>query len=49
VLEENIIMLTWNGRVMLNATNITALEEVDLEDFKKYAADMLQDKPHLWQ
>ena len=34
---------------MLNATNISALEQVDIEDLKKYSADMLQDKPHVWQ
>jgi hypothetical protein len=34
---------------MLNATNIAALEKVDLEDLKKYSADMLQDKPAVWQ
>jgi hypothetical protein len=34
---------------MLNATNIAALEQIEIEALKKYAVDMLQDKPHLWQ
>jgi uncharacterized protein (DUF2237 family) len=36
-------------RVLLNATNISALEQVDIEDLKKYSADMLPDKPYVWQ